>query len=144
MGLSFYVMASWVGGMVGDSLFEQRIRTDRASLESLAVRIAPTLAQSDAPALQRQLIAAGGELGGRVLLLDQNGKVQLDSYGEIQGTRLEYPEIVSILVKGQNVDYGCTSWKRACRWIRPICCSPGAPPPRGWATAPRVWFTPPT
>ena len=99
-------MATWIGGMVGDSLFEQRIRTDRASLESLAVRIAPTLAQSDAPALQRQLIAAGGELGGRVLLLDQNGKVQLDSYGEIQGTRLEYPEIVSILVKGQNVDYG--------------------------------------
>ena len=99
-------MASWVGGMVGDSLFEQRIRSDRTSLESLAVRIAPTLAQSDAPALQRQLIAAGGELGGRVLLLDPNGKVQLDSYGEIQGTRLEYPEIVSILVKGQNVDYG--------------------------------------
>jgi len=99
-------MASWIGGMVGDSLFEQRIRTDRASLESLAVRIAPTLAESDAPALQRQLIAAGGELGGRVLLLDPNGKVQLDSYGEIQGTRLEYPEIVSILVKGQNVDYG--------------------------------------
>ena len=99
-------MASWVGGMVGDSLFEQRIRSDRTSLESLAVRIAPTLAQSDAPALQRQLIAAGGELGGRVLLLDANGKVQLDSYGEIQGTRLEYPEIVSILVKGQNVDYG--------------------------------------
>ena len=106
MGLSFYVMATWVGGMVGDSLFEQRIRSDRASLESLAVRIAPTLAQSDAPALQRQLITAGGELGGRVLLLDPNGKVQLDSYGEIQGTRLEYPEIVSILVKGQNVDYG--------------------------------------
>ena len=99
-------MASWIGGMVGDSLFEQRIRSDRASLESLAVRIAPTLAESDAPALQRQLISAGGELGGRVLLLDQNGKVQLDSYGEIQGTRLEYPEIVSILVKGQNVDYG--------------------------------------
>ncbi len=99
-------MATWVGGMVGDSLFEQRIRSDRASLESLAVRIAPTLAQSDAPALQRQLITAGGELGGRVLLLDPNGKVQLDSYGEIQGTRLEYPEIVSILVKGQNVDYG--------------------------------------
>ncbi len=99
-------MATWVGGMVGDSLFEQRIRADRTSLESLAVRIAPTLAESDAPALQRQLISAGGELGGRLLLLDPNGKVQLDSYGEIQGTRLEYPEIVSILVKGQNVDYG--------------------------------------
>ena len=99
-------MASWFGSMVGDSLFEQRIRADRAGLESLAVNIAPTLAKSDAPALQSQLKNAGGELGGRVLLLDQHGKVQLDSYGEIHGARLEYPEIVSILVKGQNVDYG--------------------------------------
>ena len=106
VGLSFYVMASYIGSMVGDSLFEQRIRSDRASLETLATQISPLLAQSDAPALQSRLLAAGGELGGRVLLLDQNGKVQMDSYGEIQGTRLQYPEIASILVKGQNVDYG--------------------------------------
>ncbi|MDO5328317.1 MAG: hypothetical protein Q4G00_16635, partial [Clostridia bacterium] len=99
-------MASWIGSMVGDSLFEQRIRSDRASLETLATRISPLVAQSDAQALHRQLLAAGGELGGRVLLLDQNGKVQLDSYGEIQGQRLEYPEIANILVKGQSVDYG--------------------------------------
>ena len=92
--------------MVGDSLFEQRIRADRASMESLATRIAPLLAQSDAVALRAQLLSAGGEMGGRVLLLDKNGKVQLDSYGEIQGVRLEYPEIVNILVRGQNVDYG--------------------------------------
>ena len=45
----------------------------------------------------RRLLAAGGELGGRLLLLDRNGKVQMDSYGELQGTRLEYPEIASIL-----------------------------------------------
>ncbi|MBQ6255096.1 MAG: HAMP domain-containing protein, partial [Clostridia bacterium] len=106
VGLSFYVMASYIGSMVSDSLFQQRIRSDRASLETLAVRIAPLLARSDAPALQSQLLAAGGELGGRVLLLDQNGKVQLDSYGEMQGARLEYPEIATILVRGQSADYG--------------------------------------
>jgi len=99
-------MASWISSMVGDSLFEQRIRSDRASLETLATRIAPLMAQSDAPSLRAQLLAAGGELGGRVLLLDQNGKVQMDSYGEMQGVRLQYPEIANILVRGQNVDYG--------------------------------------
>lgn len=106
VGLSFYAMAGSLSGMVGDYLFEQRIRSDRAGLESLAARVAPLLKSSDVAALHTQLSAAGGELGGRVLLLDQNGKVQLDSYGEMQGTRLEYPEICNILVKGQSVDYG--------------------------------------
>ena len=92
--------------MVGDYLFEQRIRSDRSGLETLASRIAPLLRSSDAASLHTQLSAAGGELGGRILLLDQSGKVQLDSYGEIQGARLEYPEVCSILVKGQSVDYG--------------------------------------
>ncbi len=99
-------MASSLSGMVGDSLFEQRIRTDRASLETLASRIAPLVARSDAKALHAQLLSAGGELGGRILLLDQNGKVQLDSYGEMYGARLQYPEVANILVRGQNVDYG--------------------------------------
>ncbi len=92
--------------MVGDSLFEQRIRSDRASMETLAARVSIPLAQSDVSSLRSQLLSAGGELGGRVLLLDPNGKVQLDSYGEMQGVRLAYPEIVNILVKGQTVDYG--------------------------------------
>ena len=106
MGLSFYAMAGALSGMVGDYLFEQRIRSDRASLETLATRISPLAARGDASALQSQLSASGGELGGRVMLLDQYGKVQVDSFGELCGTRLEYPEIVNILVKGQPADYG--------------------------------------
>ena len=106
MGLSFYAMAGALSGMVGDYLFEQRIRTDRANLETLATRISPLAARNDAAALRSQLISSGGELGGRVMLLDQYGKVQVDSYGELCGTRLQYPEIVNILVKGQPVDYG--------------------------------------
>ncbi|MBR1584441.1 MAG: HAMP domain-containing protein [Clostridia bacterium] len=99
-------MANSISSMVGDSLFEQRIRTERSSLEKLAGRISPLLADSDASALQSQLLAAGGELGGRILLLDPNGKVQLDTAGEMQGQRLQYPEIANILVRGQSIDYG--------------------------------------
>ncbi len=106
VGLSFYAMASSLSGMVGDYLFEQRIRSDRTSLETLAARVAPLLAASDAEALHAQLLSAGGEMGGRILLLDQNGKVQLDSYGEMYGARLQYSEISNILVRGHSADYG--------------------------------------
>ncbi len=106
VGLSFYVMAGSLSGMVGDYLFEQRIRSDRLGLEKLASRVAPLYKSSDVQALREQLIASGGEMGGRILLLDQNGKVQLDSYGELYGARLEYPEVANVLVKGQSADYG--------------------------------------
>ena len=99
-------MAGTLSGMVGDYLFEQRIRADRASLEKLATEVSPLLSRNDAAALHDRLLTAGGELGGRIMLLDQYGKVQSDSFGEMNGARLQYPEIVNILVKGQTVDYG--------------------------------------
>jgi len=106
VGLSFYVMANSLSSMVGDYLFEQRIRSDRVSLETLASQISPLMAKSDARALHDRLLSSGGDLGGRIMLLDENGKVQVDSYGEMQGMRLEYSEITNILVKGQSADYG--------------------------------------
>ena len=92
--------------MVGDYLFNQRIRTDRTGLESLAVRIAPDVDNSDVPTLRETLSLASGEMGGRILLLDENGKVQLDSFGELNGVRLEYPEVANVLLKGVTTDYG--------------------------------------
>ena len=99
-------MANSLTSMVGDYLFEQRIRTDGASVESLAVRIAPLLERSDTDALYEQLTSAGGELGGRLLVLDKDGKVQVDTYTALNGTRITYPEVASVLVRGDMADYG--------------------------------------
>ena len=68
-------MAGSLSGMVGDYLFNQRIRTDRTGLESLAVRIARDVDNSDVPAIRESLSLAARELGGRIMLLDENGKV---------------------------------------------------------------------
>jgi two-component system, OmpR family, sensor kinase len=106
VGLSFYIMADSLTGMVGDYLFKQRISGDRVNVEKLAVQVAPLLASADTPDLHNRLIAAGGEMGGRLLVLDKNGKVQADSYGELNGTRISFPEVYSILAKGELVDYG--------------------------------------
>ena len=106
VGLSFTIMANSLTNMVGDYLFEQRIRTDGASIESLAVRIAPLLARSDTDGLFDELSAAGGELGGRLLVLDQDGKVQVDTYAQLNGVRVTYPEVANVLVRGDVADYG--------------------------------------
>lgn len=102
-------MANSLTNMVGEYLFEQRIRTDSASIESLAVRIAPLLAKGDTQELYTQLSTAGGELGGRLLVLDKYGKVQVDTYSALNGTRVDYPEVASILVRGDMADYGVHS-----------------------------------
>ena len=100
------IMANSLTNMVGDYLFEQRIRTDTVNVESLAVRIAPMLARKDTEALYEELTSAGGEIGGRLMVLDRFGKVQVDTYAELNGMRVDYPEVASVLVRGDLADYG--------------------------------------
>lgn len=99
-------MANSLTNMVGEYLFEQRIHTDSVNVESLAVRIAPLLAEADTEELYEQLSATGGELGGRLMVLDRHGKVQVDTYSELNGMRVDYPEVASVLVRGDLADYG--------------------------------------
>ena len=47
-----------------------------------------------------------GEMGGRLMVLDMSGKVQADSFSELNGKRLELPEVASILLGERTVDYG--------------------------------------
>jgi two-component system OmpR family sensor kinase len=109
IGLSFLVMAGTLTNMLGRYLFEQRIRADRASLEKWAVQAAPFLYVGDMDALSQTVAKAAEELSGRVLLLDADGKVQLDSFHQVYGARLQYPQVVSILLSGQTADYGVHS-----------------------------------
>ena len=104
-------MASTLTNMLGRYLFEQRIRADRAGLEKWAVEVAPFLHEADVDTLSDSISRAGNEMSGRVLLLDSDGKVQLDSFREAHGQRLAYPEVVSVLLSGQMADYGVHSLK---------------------------------
>ena len=66
-------------GLVSDYLFEQRIRQDSLSVEKLATTLAPFFSSADTDALQESIVSEGGDMGGRLLLTDAEGKVQLDS-----------------------------------------------------------------
>lgn len=106
IGLSFLVMAGTLTNMLSKYLYEQRIRQGRAGLEKWAVETAPSLYAVQMDRVAQQVTAAAGELGGRVLLLDADGKVQADSFHEMLGMRLAYPEVASILVQGKTADFG--------------------------------------
>lgn len=106
MGVSYYAVATSLIGLVGDYLFNDRMRQDRSATDQLAAEVAPLYNASQMGALQKRLEAAGGEMNGRLMVLDTSGKVQLDSFSELNGSRLALPEVISILSLGQTVDYG--------------------------------------
>ena len=92
--------------MVGDFLFEERIRSDRAALTKLAGEVAPLFSQADTDAMRGILESAAEELGGRLLALDRTGKIQLDTLDELAGRRFVSSEVASILSRGQSVAFG--------------------------------------
>ena len=106
VGVSYYAVATSLISLVGDYLFADRRARDQASAEKLAVEVAEPWINARMDTLQTLLENASGELGGRVMLLDTSGKVQADSYSELNGTRMELPEVAAILVDGKTVDYG--------------------------------------
>ncbi len=99
-------MASSLTNLVSDHLYEQRIRQDSLSVEKLATTFAPLFQSAQGDALQEALVAAGGEMGGRLMVIDEDGKVQFDSFSRLCGIRLQLPEVLSILTGGQNTAYG--------------------------------------
>lgn len=99
-------MVSSLTGLVSDYLYTQRIRQDSLSVEKLATTLAPLFQSAASEALTEEITSAAGEMGGRLLLVDLNGKVQFDSFAKLFGVRLELPEVLSILSGGETSAYG--------------------------------------
>ena len=99
-------MASSLTELVSDYLYEQRIRQDSLSVEKLATTFAPLFQSAQVDALQEAMVQSGGEMGGRLMIIDRDGKVQLDSFSSMCGMRLELPEVLAILTGGQHSAYG--------------------------------------
>ncbi len=106
VGISFVIMLSSLTGLVSDYLFTQRTRQDSLSVEKLATTLAPLFASASSDALDEELASYGGEMGGRLLVVDQSGRVQYDSFSLLYGMKLELPEVIAVLVNGDSTAYG--------------------------------------
>lgn len=111
MGISYYAVATSLIGLVGDYLFDDRMRQDRATTNKLAQEVTPLYLNAQMDEVERLLDAASADLGGRMMVLDQSGKVQADSLRERNGSRMEVRETAAILAQGEKNAYGVHALK---------------------------------
>ncbi len=105
IGLSFGIMAMTLTGMVGDYLYDEKLSQQRTGMEALTVRTAPLLATGDTAMLNSILAESVSQQGGRYLVTDSDGKVQLDTEGILNGQRLNHSEVAAVLARGSGMDY---------------------------------------
>ena len=91
---------------MGDYLFDDRMRQDSANTARLAQEVSPLYLTSETSELQHLLVSASSDLDDRLMVLDMSGKVQADSLLEMNGSRMEIPEVTDILSLGKTSAYG--------------------------------------
>lgn len=106
VGVSFAVAAGSLTGLISEYLYKQRAHEDSLSAEKLATAVAPLFQFTQTSELSETLNEAAEDLGGRLLVLDMDGKVQLDTANQLSGTRLSLPETLDVLVNGIDASYG--------------------------------------
>ena len=120
IGVAFSVVGVSLFQLVGEYLFNQRIKEDQRFAESLAEQLREPLDRMDAAALLRLSQEACADGGGRVLVLDPYGVVQSDTRSALNGTRFETLEAARVLSGGAS-EYGFyEDGQRSARWSNAI------------------------
>lgn len=109
LGASYYVVATSLIGVVGDSLFDEYQKQDLATGNRLATQVSPLYSQAASETLQTMLDDYSKELNTRILITDESGKLQFDSDRFDNGKRCLYPEVAKILNDGEESSYGIHS-----------------------------------
>ena len=105
ISIAFSVVAATLIQLVGDYMFNQRVRDDQRIAQNLASIMAEALFSLDAGAMYVNALDASSEGASRVLVLDRYGVVQVDAYSQLNGRRFENAEAVAALTSGED-DYG--------------------------------------
>jgi len=106
VGISFLVAATNLNGLISNYLTEQRTREDMQATENLAATFAPMFQSVDSEALNERLQESADGLEGRLLLVDNDAKIQYDSLNEKCGQQLGLTEVLRVIVGGEQSAYG--------------------------------------
>lgn len=104
--MSFYLVAASTIQLVGDSLFAQRVASGLQSVCELSAVLGEQFEQETADSFYQRMIQAARTGGGRLLVVDMDGKVQFDTFDERCGTLLSLAEVHTLLRGEQESDHG--------------------------------------
>ena len=100
------VAATSLTDIVSEFLFDQRTKEDLLLTEKVADAVTPLYRSLAAEELNRTLTGNAETMDGRLILLDQDGKVQADTFQQLNGQRLPLNEALLVLAEGQTEAYG--------------------------------------
>jgi len=103
--IAFSVVAATLIQLVGDYMFNQRVRDDQRVAENLASLLSEALYSLDVRAMYDGALNASAEKLSRVMVLDRFGVVQVDARSELNGRRFQNAEVIRAL-NGGGPDYG--------------------------------------
>ena len=113
VGLSFFVAATTLTGLVSDYLFDQRTRDDSMKTEKLALAAAPLFQSVSATELNELLEENAASMNGRLMLIDNDGKIQYDTFQVLCGQRVKVDEALRVLSGETAEAYGIHAPGRA-------------------------------
>jgi signal transduction histidine kinase len=102
-----------VSMLVESFLVTQRTQAQLEETTRLALEIAPDLERADTDELYSLIVRRAQEMGGRVLIMDTDAVVQMDSASYQTGFRMPYREVRDVLVGGKESAYGFHRIERA-------------------------------
>jgi len=103
--VAFYVVTASLIRLVGEYLFNQKVTDERRTSQELAQSVSEALDEKDARRLCFAVLEAGQSTGGRVMVLDEYGVVQADTYSQYNGMRLQRGEVAQVLA-GADAAHG--------------------------------------
>ena len=106
IGAAFYLVAFSTIRLVGDALFDDTIRAHMNKVRTLSVTLGERVESDSADAFYQRLLQAASQSGGRLLVVDSDGKVTYDTFGERCGTLLSLAEVRTVLRGETDGDYG--------------------------------------
>ncbi len=83
-----------------------RVRDQLKNTSNVAVSIAPYLSSDNAKKMYDIAEQSSKEFGGRFLVLNKSGIVQIDSFSLLNGQKLEHKEVSDVLLGPLDTSYG--------------------------------------
>lgn len=104
--MTFAAVTFAVAYLAEDYLVKMRVNEQLKSTNSVAVSMAPYLYNSNAKKMYEIAEQSSKQYGGRFLVLDKSGIVQVDSFSIFNGQKLEHKEISDVLLGPGDTSYG--------------------------------------
>lgn len=106
IGIAFGLVVWAVMNVTGTYLVNQRVSVEMEVVDALALDVTQHVKTADADALYEQLVESGRENNARMLILNADGTVWVDSLSELNGVRLGHGEVTDITSRQMDRSHG--------------------------------------